>query len=218
MDWFDRNIKEDTPYYSVWEGKQLLFSWFDNDSNAGRDKLESDLSAFEQVGISQVMTIKLHPTTDKDGFVNNTSPYYASLNFRASPPESIINERISGVSAYDRNGNNNSISAALRELNETNKAILSRLAAQDKEEDQEDDRPEQNAFMGLINNPQVQGLLIAGLGKLLNKDKPAAIAGFVSPEDINYLNMLKGKGVTTEHLKKLAAMDDARLQSLLLML
>ena len=33
MDWLDRNSI--SPYYSVWCGKQLLFSWNDDDKEAG---------------------------------------------------------------------------------------------------------------------------------------------------------------------------------------
>jgi wobble nucleotide-excising tRNase len=44
MDWFDRNAT--SPYYSVWVNrKQLLFSWNDDDMEAGRTKLEDDLNA-----------------------------------------------------------------------------------------------------------------------------------------------------------------------------
>ena len=63
MDWLDRNSI--SPYYSVWCGKQLLFSWNDDDKEAGSNKLENDLYAIEQNGVGDLLTIKLHPKRKK---------------------------------------------------------------------------------------------------------------------------------------------------------
>jgi hypothetical protein len=46
MEWFDRNAT--TPYFSVWSNttpskKELNFGWYEEDLEAGRNKLENDL-------------------------------------------------------------------------------------------------------------------------------------------------------------------------------
>ena len=85
MDWLDRNAI--SPYYSVWCGKQLLFSWNDDDKEAGSNKLESDLYAIEQNGVGDLLTVKLHPKKEKGGFITDKTPIYASLNFRPAELE-----------------------------------------------------------------------------------------------------------------------------------
>ena len=56
------------------------------------------------------------------------------------------------------------------------------------------------------------------LGNILNKNKPGAIAGTITQEDLQLLQQLMNKGITTEHLRKLVAMDQNKIQSLLMML
>ena len=48
--------------------------------------------------------------------------------------------------------------------------------------------------------------------------QPQAMAGIVGKEDIELLQNLMQRGITTDHLKKIAAMDDQKLHSLLIML
>jgi len=69
----------------------------------------------------------------------------------------------------------------------------------------------------------MQTLLMAGVSKLLgiSGTQPAGMAGVddsYENEAIVILNNLMQKGVTTDHLRKLDQMSNAKLQSLLLML
>ena len=74
-------------------------------------------------------------------------------------------------------------------------------------------------------NPQVQEALISGLlgvvGGFLNNGKQmqgVAGIGQVNDEAILILDSLIKKGVSLEHLRKLDAMTNTKLQSLLIML
>jgi len=216
MDWFDRNAT--SPYYSVWVNrKQLLFSWNDDDMEAGRTKLEDDLNAIEQNNVSDLLIIKLHPKKEKGGFITDKSPIYASLNFR--PAE--LERPNYGMQQMGGMGYSNKMENVLERVLETQNAILTKLNADELEDEEE----EKSTLGSMLNSPQIQTLLIAGVSKLLgigNMDaQGASIAGIDDVnenEAISILNSLMSKGVSVDHLRKLNAMSPAKLSSLLIML
>jgi hypothetical protein len=215
MEWFDRNAT--APYYSVWiDRKQLLFSWNDDDLEAGRTKLENDLHAFEQNGVNELLIIKLHPKKEKGGFITDKSPVYGSLNFRPSEIEKqVYPQQMGAVNNY-----NPRMESVIERILETQNAILTKLNAEELEEEEEE-KP--TGIGAILNNPQIQGLLMAGVSKFLGLNEPsvAGLAGIddVQPnEAINILNSLMSKGVTIEHLRKLDDMNSLKLASLLAML
>ena len=210
MQWYDRN--SESPYYSVWVGKQLMFSWNKEDQDEARQKLEEDLTAFENNGVNDIFMIRLHPVPKvaNDVIITNNTPYYASLNFRpANSPEGIFK----GIGSDPRL--EAPVYSLMREMQETNKAILSKLNAQELEDEEED---KATGLMGFIEKPEVQTMIMGLLGNILNKNKPGAIAGTITQEDLQLLQQLMNKGITTEHLRKLVAMDQNKIQSLLMML
>jgi hypothetical protein len=217
MDWFDRNAT--SPYYSVWVNrKQLLFSWNDDDMEAGRSKLEDDLTAIEQNNNNDLIIIKLHPKKDKAGYITDKTPIYGSLVCRASELErpNYGMQQMSGM------GYNSKMENVLERVLETQNAILTKLNAEELEE--EDEEPK-NSIGSLLMQPHIQTLLIAGVSKLLGiggmEAQPAGMAGI---EDVNeneaiiILNNLMSKGVTIDHLRKLNEMSSIKLSSLLAML
>ena len=213
MDWFSRNAT--SPYYSVWCGKQLLFSWNDEDLDQGEAKLENDLSAIEENGVGDLLTIRLHPNKDKAGFITDKSPIYASLNFRPSQ----IERNMYGMQPMG--SVNNKLESMLEKMLENQNILMSKMAADELEEEEEEEP--QNALGNILNSPHVQSLLIAGVTKLfgMGQTEPniAGIAGI--PEDhevIEIVNSLMNKGVTIDHLRKLNEMNSMKLQSLLIML
>ena len=108
MEWFDRNAT--TPYFSVWSNttpskKELNFGWYEEDLEAGRNKLENDLDALEQNGVNELYTILLHQKKNKDGYITLDTPYYASLKFRAAEleqPMVMPMQHIAGMSSNHR--------------------------------------------------------------------------------------------------------------------
>lgn len=215
MEWFDRNST--TPYYSVWCNRQLLFSWNSDDLEDGRNKLENDLIAFEQNGVGDLFTIKLHPKKEK-GFITDKTPIYASLNFR--PAE--LERAYYSPNAIAGTGSNQ-LADAIARLTETQNLILSKLS----EEEFEEEEKEESALGKLINNPAVQGLAIGYISKILglnNMDTTNLQTGIAGINELNedeviqIVSSLMDKGVTIEHLRKLDEMPKAKLSSLLLML
>jgi len=216
MDWFDRNAT--SPYYSVWvKPKQLLFSWNNDDSEAGRSKLENDLYAIEQNGVNDLLIIKLHPKKDKAGYITDKTPIYASLLCRPSELEKIdySMQRMAGT------GYNSEI----KEIKE----MLTQLKSQKEEDDDEIEEEDKGVIGNLLAQPHIQNLLIAGITTMLGKfagvqpteQMTTGIAGIENGEEneaIIILNNLMSKGVSIEHLRKLDQMGTVQLKSLLAML
>jgi hypothetical protein len=216
MDWFDRNAT--SPYYSVWVNrKQLLFSWNDDDSEAGRTKLESDLYAIENNGVNDLLIIKLHPKKDKAGYITDKTPIYGSLVCRPSELEKVDYgmQRMSGVGYTSK-------------MEETMNAILTKLN-QDELEEEEEEEEDKGVIGNLLAQPHIQNLLIAGLTTMLgkfagvqpNETVATGLAGIDNAEEneaIIILNSLMSKGVTLDNLRKLDAMSVTQLRTLLNML
>jgi len=216
MDWFDRNAT--SPYYSVWvKPKQLLFSWNNDDSEAGRSKLENDLYAIEQNGVNDLLIIKLHPKKDKAGYITDKTPIYASLLCRPSELEKIdySMQRMAGT------GYNSEI----KEIKE----MLTQLKSQKEEDDDEIEEEDKGVIGNLLAQPHIQNLLIAGITTMLGKfagvqpteQMTTGIAGIENGDEneaIIILNNLMSKGVSIEHLRKLDQMGTVQLKSLLAML
>ena len=216
MDWIDRN--QTSPYYSVWVNrKQLLFSWNDDDMEAGRSKLEEDLAAIEQNNNNDLIIIKLHPKKDKAGYITDKTPIYASLVCRASELERLNY----GMPQIAGMGYNNKMESVLERVLETQNAILTKLNADELEEEEE----EEKGILGTImSNPQMQTLLMAGITKLLGigGTDPVATGLAGIEEDTNeaiiILNSLMSKGVSIDNLRKLDQMSTVQLRTLLNML
>ena len=222
MEWFDRNAT--TPYFSVWSNttpskKELNFGWYEEDLEAGRNKLENDLDALEQNGVNELYTILLHQKKNKDGYITLDTPYYASLKFRAAEleqPMVMPMQHIAGM------GSNHRLESVLEKMMETQNMILTKLSADEFAEEEEEDE-ESDVIGGLMKNPEIQAMIMGGIGKIFNLagEKPVAVAGVTElneDEVFTIVNSLMDKGVTIEHLRKLNEMSSVKLSSLLLML
>lgn len=215
MDWFNDNAEQ--PYYSVWRGRNLSFSWNNDDLEAGRAKLQNDINFAEQNNVSEVLTIKLHPRKDK-GFITDKTPTYASLDFRPAALESpaMYGVPVQGHSNYQ-------MERILEKLN-TLESRISANEAMGEIDEYVDDAP-QSPINAMLSNPDVQHALVSGilglLGGLVTSPGSNAIAGVVesgNDEAIQLLDQLMAKGVTVEHLRKLAQMSEGKLKGLLIML
>ena len=223
MDWFDRNAT--SPYYSVCEiisptKKELLFSCNEDSVDNARRILEENISAFEQNGVNTLYALILHPKKDKTGYITMNTPSHAMLKFRPAELEAPVY----GVGAYTGGGGSNRYE--MEKIMEKLNLLESKLAEADLEEYEQTPQNPINAMLSnMAANPQVQEALISGLlgvvGGFLNNGKQmTGVAGIeqVNNEAITILDSLIKKGVSIEHLRKLDAMTNTKLQSLLIML
>jgi hypothetical protein len=210
LDWYDSNAQN--PYYSVWRGRNLSFSWNNDDMEAGRQKLENDINFAEQNNVTEVLTIKLHPKKDK-GYITSSTPVYASLDFRPCALESAV------YGLPVNQPNNYAMSQIMEKL-----AVLESKIAGNENEFEEEEEEKESPINALLNNPDVHQALVSGIlglvGGMFSATPPPAVSGIagINEEAVEILNQLMNKGVTLDHLKKLAQMSDAKLKSLLIML
>ena len=215
MDWYDQHCT--SPYYAVYTylaptKLEQHFQYTKPDQDEGRMLLENTLQAMYMQNDETLYCIKLYDTLNKKNSIDSNLDNYASVRIRAVDlPHALP---IAGV---DRS--NYKLENALARMMETQNLILSRL----NEEQAEEEEQPQTGLAGILNNPQMQTLLMAGVSKLLGigGNQPAGMAGVdetYENEAIVILNNLMQKGVTTDHLRKLDQMSNAKLQSLLLML
>jgi hypothetical protein len=149
--WYADMAREESPCYSVWEGKQLLFSYSGDDIDRGMVRLDTNLSLAADSKVSCVYTLRLYNDI-KEGknLINEKTPYCASINFRCVPVEQddLARYKLEGI-GY----------------------IESRLKALESKKDEE---PEGWAGMlnGVMQSPQgIQFLTQAAVG-LVNKFLP----------------------------------------------
>lgn len=215
MDWYDQHCT--SPYYAVYTylaptKLEKHFQYTKPDQDEGRMLLENTLQAMYMQNDETLYCIKLYDTLNKKGSIDSNLDNYASVRIRAVDlPHA---QPIAGVER-----SNYKLENALARMMETQNLILSKLSEENIEEEKE---PE-SGIAGILNNPHMQTLLMAGVSKLLgiSGTQAAGIAGVdetYENEAILILNNLMQKGVTIEHLKKLDQMSNAKLQSLLLML
>jgi len=182
--------------------------------------LEENISAFEQNGVNTLYALILHPKKDKTGYITMNTPSHAMLKFRPAELEAPVY----GVGAYTGGGGSNRYE--MEKIMEKLNLLESKLAEADLEEYEETPQNPINAMLSnMAANPQVQEALISGLigvvGGFLNNGKQmqgVAGIGQVNEEAILILDSLIKKGVSLEHLRKLDAMTNTKLQSLLIML
>jgi hypothetical protein len=227
MDWFDRNAT--SPYYSVCEiisptKKELLFSCNEDSVDNARRILEENISAFEQNGVNTLYALILHPKKDKTGYITMNTPSHAMLKFR--PAE--LEQPIYGVGTYTGGGGSNRYE--MEKIMEKLNLLENKLAMAEEEEDIVDTpvNPLNAMLHNMAANPQVQEALISGLlgvvGGFLNNGKQMqGVAGInvtaeITEESLQILDSLMKKGVSLDHLRKLDAMPNTKLQSLLIML
>jgi len=215
MDWYDQHCT--SPYYAVYTylaptKLEKHFQYTKPDMEEGRMLIENTLQAMYMQNDETLYCLKLYDTLNKKSSIDSNLDNYASVRIRVVDlPHA---QPIAGVER-----SNYKLENALARMMETQNLILSRLSEENIEEEKE---PE-SGIAGILNNPHMQTLLMAGVSKLLgiSGTQAAGIAGVdetYENEAILILNKLKQKGVTIEHLKKLDEMSNAKLQSLLLML
>lgn len=184
MNAYDRNA--DTPFYSVWAGRDMIFSFNENDSEKGRNHLMENLLACEQNDHTDILRIKFHPKQEKL-FITDKTPAIATLFVRVCE----VNPNKGQYYPMPQNfPQNNQIAELLQKQNEIISGLHNRLElieAGDEDEDPAEPQTETEAILGkidgILNNPILNILIgflnpkIADLLKQPNNNPVTALAG-----------------------------------------
>lgn len=181
MDAFDRNAQ--TPYYSVWAGKDMIFSYNEDDAEQGRVYLMENLIASEQNEHSDILKIKFHPKKEKT-FITDKTPSIATLFVRVCDPN-YFKGQVQPYQAQPNYGMQNLMERQLEMLNGINSRLTALEEVQEEVEEEEDSEEDVLGKIGtIINHPAVQTLIAALLPNVLTAMKPQptqAVAG-IEPE------------------------------------
>jgi hypothetical protein len=170
MDAFDRNSQ--TPYYSVWSGKDMIFSFNDDDAEQGRVYLMENLIASEQNEHSDILKIKFHPKKEKL-FITDKTPSIATLFVRVCDPNYFKNSQVQPYNPQP----NFALQNIMEKQNELMSTLSNRLAlleeAQIEEEEEETEDDALGKIGTILNHPVIQTFIAAILPSLMPSVKNA---------------------------------------------
>ena len=184
MDAYDRNAQ--TPYYSVWAGKDMIFSYNEDDQEAGRVHLLENLIACEQNEHSDILKIKFHPKKEKS-FITDKSPAISTLFVRVCDPNYMKGQ----VQPYNPQPNYG-LQSLLERQTEILSGLSNRLSALEEtqiqeEEEYEDTEDDTLGKVGVIlNHPAIQtilGILLPQVLPMMKAQPQPRVAG-VEQEEI----------------------------------
>lgn len=190
MDAFDRNAQ--TPFYSVWSGKDMLFSWNEEDEQKGREFLLENLIASEQNGHSDILKIKFHPKKERT-FITDKTPAIATLFVRVCETEWYKNQQ-SLQPAYSQPAHSPVMERLMAQQTEILSGLSNRLSALEEVQmqEEEDDDDQEDDTLGkigtILNHPAVMALISAIAPNVINAMKPQAqpmVAGTPQEEVID---------------------------------
>jgi len=195
MNAYDRNA--DTPFYSVWAGRDMIFSFNDDDQEKGRSHLMENLLACEQNEHTDILKIKFHPKKEKL-FITDRTPAIATLFVRVCD----VNPNRGQYMPMPQNfQQNNQIAELLQKQNEMISGLHNRLALIEGDEDEDQSEPESEnvAMLGkiedLLNNPMLNliiGLLSPKISELMKPQNTiTSLAGINEVVGLNNDNDLE---------------------------
>lgn len=158
--------------FSVWKGKDLLFSNNDTDISQARELLHENIAAYAAAGNNDALKIVFHPEPEPK-YITNKTAICGTIYVRCSAIESI-------AQYYPAPPIDNGIMTKLN-------AIESRLNALDEEEEEEQGEDSQfGGIMSGINELTSNPVIMAFLGNLFKlPGQPQAIAGIPSSAEFN---------------------------------
>jgi len=210
-------------YFSMWVNKSPALQNDVNDIDIAKAAIKKKVEDFAKANFTNVFTIHLHNMAPdkKTGSYAHADNCYTMLYCQAKHAKTEAPESI--------NGNLYPLYNLIEKQNENINALISKVNAIEAEESEESDEPIGSSEAQLIE--QINGFSNSPLGVLaatylprfLDKFLPAqkTIAGIAGTEPTDLeetINILYSKGVTIQHLQKLAAMPEAKIKMLLTML
>lgn len=173
MDAYDRN--SETPFYSVWAGRDMIFSFNEDDAEKGRNHLLENLVACEQNEHTDILKIKFHPKKEKY-FITDKTPAIATLFVRVCE----VNPNRGQYQMMPQNYQQNpQIIELLSKQNEMLSGFHNRLALiEGTDEEDLENETETEAIIGkiegILNHPIVNllvGVLTPKLSSLIQQPK-----------------------------------------------
>jgi hypothetical protein len=210
-------------YFSMWVSKAPALQNDVNDIETAKAAIKKKVEDFAKANQTHVFTIHLHNAAPdrKTGAYTHADTCYTMLYCQAKHAQAAQPESI--------NGNLYPLYNLIEKQNENINALISKVNALEAEESEQESEEIGSAEVQLID--KINGFANSPLGvlaatylprffdKILPPQKTVAGIAGTEPTDLEQtINILFSKGVTLEHLQKLAAMPEAKIKMLITML
>jgi len=218
--------RSDKPYWALWQGKEIHDQYTGEDDSESLEQLQAELINIRNSGNNAILVLHPHSVKlpknkikypYKEDAYPVIYPIYCTV-FEKAQTQQLGN--IGGMPGYYP-----AYQPVDTVLSERLTAMESTINALNMPEEEEEDDSELGKFTKLLENDTVKALIGAFVGYLTKgtSDVPTNITrvtslGAVSKDWEETVNLLYSKGVTLEHLQKLAAMPQKKIQMLLTML
>ena len=204
-----------SPFFAIYQNRTILEQNCSNDMEEAIEKISNFFSTGSGYE-STPLTFKMYASHKKGN--NDKEPVYASFMFTVSSVPVLSGS----------NGGDSGLHYVITDLKNQINGLTSEINALKESEESEDEaEPEKDNFMSGVNeflsHPTINaiiGLLTEKLFMNPNDQKVTKLAGIDDNKAsaYQYVEILLAKGVTIEHLQKLAEMPKAKIKTLLMML
>jgi len=207
LEYFDKYAKQ--PYFSIWDRNSCHIQYSGDSFDEAKEIITDEINLLKKRNYENPLTIKLH--TEKSKVYTSTNKDYNSCAVFVCYDSAI------GSALMPAQQNNNQATIML--LNEINalKSEVNALKSEKIEYEEEEEDSETNFINGV--NQALEHPIIAGLLNKLIFGKQPSLAGVNTNLDLDdCIKTLFDKGVTIEHLRKLADMPKDKISMLISML
>ena len=213
----DHFKKYNTPFFSIYNGKDRVCINELNDQEEAQEILETYLNGVEKGNFK----IKLFKNIPKGGITEKTEAYII-IPFEKKMEYSNEDKML----YYSGGGNTHYLSEKINDLQREIDYLKTKneLAENSLEDEEVEEEAQENYLGAILGNPVVMNVLTTlatniGTNLFTQKPKPMAMAGIEETASLNdIINVLLQKGVTEEDLKKLSEMPKEKLAFLVSML
>lgn len=199
-----------TPYWSLWDKTAIIDQYRGDDMQEGADRLTKEIERSIKLNYDNPLTLRLHPTKEKNYTIKSEANAVILFLCSDKPAHHVGNV-----------GVDSNYYLMLNQINALKSEVEALKVKKIEDEIDEDDEYEDDGATNLISgvNQLLEHPVIMGLmNKWLNGTQPVTHLAGVNRSLEECLETLFSKGVTVEHLQKLADMDRAKLSMLIQML
>jgi len=208
------------PYFAIYVKNAPVLSNIDNNIDVAKDKIKRKVEEYLRAQFNEVFTIRMYNAQPKNkGMLWDKDEPCFFLYCQA--------KRVQAQSVGQMDGNFYPIYNLIEKQNEIISALTPKVNAIEETEISDEQIGTAETQMidkinGFVNSPL--GVLVATylprvFDKILPPQKTVSGLAGTDPTDLEQtINILYSKGVTLEHLQKLAAMPEAKIKMLLTML
>ena len=212
----DQFKKYNTPFFSIYNGKDRVCINELNDQEEAQEILETYLNGVEKGNFK----IKLFKNIPKSGITEKTEAYII-IPFEKKIEYSNEDKML----YYGGGGGTHYLSEKINDLQREIEYLKTKneLAENSLEDEEVEEEAQENYLGAILGNPVVMNVLTTlatniGTNLFTQKPKPMAMAGIEETSLNDIINVLFEKGVTEEDLKKLSEMPKEKLSFLVSML